>query len=174
MAAKELIQTITTTSNVPSITFSNIPQDGSDLYILVSARSTAAANWHPLRFVFNSDTGNYFQRRIYGFATTVDPSYDSWGIEMPGTNVVSNLYGSASITIADYSSSSLQKLVVFQFSSGNTTSSSLNQVAAGKWTGTAPLTSLSFDAEGTNNIAAGSVFSLYKFTPGSDGVTSAS
>jgi hypothetical protein len=163
----QLIETIELASAAASIEFLAIPQDGVDLLVLVSARSTTSAQTYVYwdtngssgidsRVVLMSDSG--------GISSTTD--YRAW---VPGSNATANTFSNTSIYYSNYTSSVAKSVAIDSVSenmSGSVYGESLVAVRDDK-TGSAAspdaVTSLElFLASG--NLAQYSTASLYKIT----------
>jgi len=71
-ATKQLIQTVTVGSGgASSIDFTSIPQNFTDLQIVISARSTlTGTNYEDVGIKFNSSSSGYTERQIYANGST--------------------------------------------------------------------------------------------------------
>lgn len=149
----------------PSITFSNIPQNYSGLYIECSARKNNTSGV-ALLLNFNNDStnANYGYHTLQGSGTANSSGYgaDSAFCGITSTSGLNQyIYGNSQIIIPNYTKTNRNKnYLSFGYnldSSG--TSNFLNQMQ-GTWRNTAAITSIKlFPA--ADSFAAGSYFTLY-------------
>lgn len=149
-----------------SIDFTSIPQTYTDLYILVSNRNSNAANdnsW--LVAQFNGDTGsNYQTKRLYGSGSGTGSSdlsttfvRCSWS---PGNGRTANTFANNSIYIPNYAGSTA-KSVSADGVEENNASTAFQSIEAGRWSGTAAITSIKLFCNDGYNFVAGSTATLY-------------
>ena len=165
--AMSLVSTVTVGSGgAASIQFDNIPQSGKDLFILVSMKITkASGNPDALEVRFNGDTGsNYTTRWLEGSGSAVASSsttttriYIERGA-MP-SYYTANTFGNAGVYVSNYTSS-VAKSVSGDAVTENNASASYQTIAAGSWTGTSAITSLTV-LSGSSTITEFSSASLY-------------
>lgn len=158
-----LLERITTTSSVASVTLNNIPQTGyTDLVIRVSARTVRATEEDGLYMVINGLNSTGF-RDIEGNGTTTSSvgtaSYgNNWVTRVNGGTSTANTFGNAEIYISNYSSNSFKSISIDGVTENNATLSYMNLVSS-LWSYTAGITTLSFACNA--NFTAGCTFSLY-------------
>lgn len=160
------LKTTTVSTSVTSVTLSSIPQDYTDLVLVITSKNANSTNQPYIQF--NSDTGlsttNY---------STISGRYDSGGTSasgkhsnnigwypVPGPGVgTTGKFQTWKVHIQNYSSSTLLKTGLSQF--GN--SVSYTTINSHLWRGTpAPITSITITAEsGAGDIAIGSTFTVY-------------
>jgi hypothetical protein len=100
----KLASTTVGATSVANITFSNIPQNYTDLVLKVSLRSTTDDN---AGMTFNGSTTGYSFRRLFGNGTTAysdSDTYAGFGVSS-GPYYGSNTFNSADIYIPNYASS---------------------------------------------------------------------
>lgn len=176
----QLIETKTLASAAASIEFTSIPQDGTDLVVLCSARSNRTPDaMDGIGIRFNGTTTGYSGRRLIGTGSSVYS--DTVAANSAGTGFIivsiistasatSNTFGSTSIYIPNYAGAT-NKSVSADGSGENNATFAEQGIHAGLWSNTAAITSLTLvPYYSTANFVAGSVFSLYKITKGSDGI----
>lgn len=154
-------QTTTSSSNV---TFSNIPQNFTDLQIIVSnAQSTLGTPGICLRF--NGDTGtNYSCTFVNGTgsaassARVTNTTYTNVSNNI-GLSATSNQPGMYVGTIMNYSNSSTNKTVIHKYSQPLGSAPGANMSVC-LWRNTSAITSISFVAE-TGVFASGTIFTIY-------------
>lgn len=137
-----LVSTLTVGSGgVASLEFTNVPQTGKDLLLLLSLRSNAAFEVGFSRVRVNSDDGTGIFLRGSGSAASAG-SYSSANLaEGNGDEATVNTFGNTSFYLSNYTSSSAKTYSVDAASENNGTlvRTALN---AGKTTSTAAVTSL--------------------------------
>jgi len=148
-----------------SIAFNAIPQTYTDLVLVYSAYNTAAV-------LFNNDTaGNYSQRVLRGSGTAVTSTSSSsvtFGIQIGLQNSSSDLINSAT-TIPNYAGSTTKTVSVDMVGERNF-SAAFQAIIAGRWTGTAAITSIRIEWSGST-YPQGSTAYLYGTLKGSGGAT---
>jgi hypothetical protein len=174
----KLIQTQTLTSAQPSITFSAIPQNFTDLYVLLSVRSsdtsvTADGGYDPFLYRVNGLDSGYSGRQLLGYAPGITGSASefartasvggTWGritnTGINNANTTANTFSSISFHIPNYTGSSAKSLSC-DLVTENNSSNGLRELVAHLNTTTSPITTLAF-ALGIGNYVAGSTVSLY-------------
>jgi hypothetical protein len=180
----DLIQTVTVGSGgAASIEFGTggtIPQTYTDLYLVVSARSTRTDQGprSVLAVQFNGITTGYSYRRLFGIPTLATSSDNGSGADsfllgyQSANAATSDTFGNGSLYIPNYTSN--------QHKSGSSDSvgeSNAAQVGlaiqASLWSNTAAITSLKIYDPGYNLMQYSSA-SLYGILKGSDGTTTVS
>jgi hypothetical protein len=152
------IQTVTVGSGgATDITFSSIPQTYTDLKIVLSGRSTQGNVYGGGRLEFNSDTAsNYSWRRLAGSGSSAfsDNSASAASItnwDMAGSSATASIFSNIEFYIPNYTSSN-QKSVSIDFASENNATESYSGMVAGRWTGTAAITSIKLYSGGGNLV----------------------
>lgn len=156
------LDTQTLTSNVSSVTFSNINQGYTDLILISSARVTGAVDNDDILVTLSGDTGsNYSATYMVGNGTNAISGRNSgtskgYWIYAVGANVSSNIYTLDIMNFNNYSNTTTFKTMVSKTANSN------NGPAARAclWRSTSAITSISLNCP-NSNIAAGSTFSLY-------------
>lgn len=164
-----LVERVELTSSQASITFSNIPQDGTDLLVFVSARNDSGAG-DQLLMSFNGVTTNRSSRRLRGNGSDAASatSSDIFGY-LVDANQTANTFSNASYYIPNYAGSTA-KLVSVDVVTENNGTAAYQSIVAALWNSTDPITSISL-IPNAGNLVSGSSASLYKITKGSDGTT---
>lgn len=142
---------VTLSAATAPITISNIPQTYANLLVVMKARTTHAVNNDALDARFNNDAGaNYYwinQIDSGGAVVTGNApafTYMEWAY-VPGFNSTPN-WGTVEVLIPNYTVNGQEK--TFKASSGNWGSTPIMHFAAGKWTGTAPITTITLASLG--------------------------
>jgi hypothetical protein len=158
----QLIETVTVGSGgAASIEFTSIPQDGVDLLLLVSARtSSASIKWSAAFFINGSDAGSIIS--LIGNGSSVTSSSVSQMLTvLNGGNTTANTFNNASVYISNYTSS-LAKSISSDHAIENNATDSDQSLFAMSSTNTSPVSSLGI-ITGTT-IVEHSTASLYKIT----------
>jgi hypothetical protein len=180
----KLIESKTLATAAASIEFTSIPQDGTDLVILASCRSSyTSAAMDAIGIRFNSSTSGYTGRRLVGtgssvYSDTVAANSASVGfilVSLISTDAAtSNTFGSTNVYIPNYAGAT-NKSVSADGSGENNATFAEQAIHAGLWSNTAAITSITLvPYYSTANFVAGSTVSLYKITKGSDGIVTTS
>jgi hypothetical protein len=172
----KLIESKTLGTASASIEFTSIPQDGTDLVVLVSSRSDGAFTSSELDISFNGSTSNFTARYLYGSGSGSGASATDTTLVgvSTGANATSNTFGNARIYIPNYAGSTNKSISTDSVGENNATSA-FQAIAATLWSQTAAITSLTLRLDsGARNFVAGSTASLYKITKGSDGIVTTS
>ena len=140
-----------------SIDFTSIPSTYTDLVIKLSIRTTRASIIDYGAMRFNSDSGsNYSARYLQGFSGAASSSTNgnATQLEIPnalnGDTSTANTFNNAEIYIPNYAGSN-QKSVSFDAVTENNATDAITMLQAGKWSGTAAITSMTiYSANGFN------------------------
>jgi hypothetical protein len=174
----ELIETIPVGSGgQASIEFSSIAADWTDLYLVVSGKCTRTDSPRDsIKLQFNGVTSGYTYQFLEGSGSAVAASASGSQIAIPvfhslSTNMsgVENIFGSASIYIHNYLSSSNKSVSSEQTAIRNSTDSH-SAIQASLSTVTSPITSI-YISPFNGNFTEHSTASLYGIASGSDGTT---
>jgi hypothetical protein len=166
----QLIETKTLGTAAASIEFTSIPQDGTDLAILVSARSARSDVDDNTRLSLNGSTSNFTSRWLYGNGSAASSGTETnYAGQVSAANATSNTFGNNLIYIPNYTSTNAKSFSVDSVMENNGTFS-VQVLIAGLWNPSpnVAITSLSI-AGGNGNLVTGSTISLYKITKGSSG-----
>jgi len=170
----KLIQTQTLASTAASITFTSIPQDGTDLVLLGSLRRGASGVGFDAGIAFNGSSSGFTGRALYGTGSAAASfSFDTAFLvqAITGTNT-SNTFANFSLTILNYAGAT-NKSFSFDTVTENNATEAYQLIQAGLWSNTAAITSLTISTA-SPDFAIGSTLSLYKITKGSDGIVTTS
>jgi hypothetical protein len=166
----QLVSTVTVgAGGASSIEFTSIPQTGTDLLCQISVRGADSAAVRGVRRQFNSDTGtNYAYINLSGDGGTASSgSAGGATFEIPlhfapaGTST-SNTFGNAQMYVANYTSSSAKSVSGDGVGENNATTA-YQHITAGRWTGTAGITSVKIYLS-QGNMVQHSTASLYTIT----------
>ena len=158
------IQTYTLSASTTTVTFSNIPQNYTDLKLLVSARQDNSDN--NLLFRPNGATTSLSSRMLTGdgaspLANTTTTPYGLVG----QTGLTASTFGSAEWTIPNYTSANYKSWSVEECNETNATTA-YTRLSAGLWSSTAAITSITLVAGSSGNFVSGSTFTLYGISNG--------
>jgi hypothetical protein len=169
-----LISTVTASGSSAAIDFASISQSFTDLFAVISGRTSATGNIVST-LQFNSDTGaNYSFRYLQGTggAASSSAGTGTTSIQLGYANdagTTASTFCSQSIYIPNYTSASAKSISVDSVQENNG-AQGLSWINAGRWTGTAAITFLSFGVA-SGNWVSGSTISLYGILKGSGGAT---
>ena len=160
-----VIQTITLTSTASSITFSNIPQNYTDLKLVFSCRSNGSTTATAGIAAFNGSTSNFTTRYIYGTgATTVSTTGSNEIGSMPAANFTTSAFSNTEVVISNYTTSNNKSYFVNTATENNATEA-YNYMFAGLWSSSAAITSITYSPS-TGSFISGSTFTLYGISGG--------
>ena len=162
-----LVSTVTLSSATTPITFTSIPQSGTDLLIVMSVRDTYASGTYGtnINFRINSTATGYVNRALYGTGSTTASSVGGTstisGVTTLATSAsaTANTFSSISIYIPNYSATGAKSISLDGVSENNATGAAQDLVAS-SLSDTAPVTSFSIFAGGSS-FEIGSSASLY-------------
>jgi len=170
-----------------SITFMNvgdIPSDYTDLLIVMSVRCTDT-DFAALIFQFNGSSTGYSARNltnkngsaVSGTWTTATSNSITGGRLADGwitsSGQTASTFSSASFYIPNYRSSVAKSFSLDTTGENNGTGIG-QELIAGLWTGTDPITSITLTPQSSTDFVQYSSATLYGITAGSDGVTTVS
>ena len=154
----QLIETIEVGSGgAASIEFTGIPQDGVDLVLVVSARSSSATQTQTI--AFNASTAGFTGRQLLGTGSSVFSFADPVTLYATPNYYTSNTFSSSELYISNYASSANKSFSVNEVTEQNATASD-QLIQAGLWANTAAITAVKL----TMSYAQYSTASLYKIT----------
>jgi hypothetical protein len=163
------------TSAAASITFSDIPQTFTDLYLVVSLRSSNTEGNTTL--LFNGSSSNYSSRILEGTGSgTSSSSSTTAGLRFAGrtneSGFTANTFANNAIYIPNYRVAAAKSVSVDSVQETNATAA-FQTLVAGLWNDTAAITSMTIGNFG-GGFAIGSSATLYGITAGSDGIVTVS
>ena len=158
----------TLSASASSVTFSNIPQDYTDL-VMVCQFSGASSGQSPYLQI-NGDTGTtYSGTLLTGNGTTAASSrYSSDTQISDNSKGISTTAGANIITwqFQNYSNSTTYKTVLFRTTAMDGASYQGVTAGVGLWRSTSSITSIKFYLSGSVNLASGTTVSLYGIQAG--------
>jgi hypothetical protein len=154
------LSTITVASATPTITFSSIPQNYTDLVLYLSIRSSGSDEWTGISF--NGLTTNFVIKHIQGNGSSAFYSSVANNLYFSNQNPSSytaNAFASGTFVIPNYSGST-NKSFTGESVQENAATLSFQQISGGLWSNTAAITSITLTA-GANNYVQYSTATLY-------------
>jgi hypothetical protein len=156
------IFTQTANGSATGITFNNIPQNFTDLKLVVSLR-TVSSNVDALGLFFNGNYSGYTRTQLIGDGSSASSNrsaYRDVGAFNSSANTA-NTFASFDIYIPNYTSSNFKQVIVDSVRENNSTAASLVMTAY-LLSSTSPITRLEVDSSGQGaNFAANSTVTLY-------------
>jgi hypothetical protein len=170
-----LIESKTLTTAQASVEFTSIPQTFTDLFILVSVRSTRSD--FPIDGLVvkpNGSSSNLSWRRLLGTSTATNSengTNDGFGL-IPSAQATSNTFSNGHLYLTNYTATTNKSFSIDFVTESNSSSSFFGSqtISAGLWSNTAPITFIDFTSATGANIASGSTISIYGILKGSDGI----
>jgi hypothetical protein len=159
------IQTYTLGSTTASVTFSNIPQNYTDLKLVVSFRGTTAQVYDITVLRFNGLSTNLSSRSIEGngsAAATFTNTHIYLGAGN-GASSTANTFSNIEAYIPNYTSGNQKTVSIDAVGETNGTTIYM-QLTTGLWTGTDAITSV--EIVPTGSFVANSTFTLYGISNG--------
>ena len=165
----KLIAKQTLGSATATVTFSDIPGTATDLLIVVSARSTRSSTVGNSNFYFNGSAANLSVRYLISYevnfqngTSLIDSALPHF---TPAANATASTFSNTEIYIPNYAGSTNKSVSITNSWSGNSSAdyNYTNMIAAGLWSSTNAITSVSFSnrALDSGNYATNSSFFLY-------------
>lgn len=146
-----------------SVTFSSIPQTGyTDLKIVFSARSARAANTDDMVIGFNGVNTNLTGRYLWGTGSAAASGTDTQVLigEYPTANSTASTFSNCEVMIPNYTSANYKSFSADTVNENNATLAYAT-LAAGLWSSTAAITSITLKTGSGSNLTQYSTFSLY-------------
>lgn len=164
--AFELVETVEVGSGgASSIEFTSIPQDGTDLLLVLSLRTSGAHVGSAMVARFNGSTSTYTGVTLEGdgsSASSVTKSSYVWiDAGVTGANSTSGTFSNVQVYISNYTSSAPKSVSVDSVTENNGTEA-YQALNANSWSGTSAITSIEFNSGET--LQQYSTASLYKIT----------
>ena len=163
------IQTYTLGSTTNSVTFSNIPQNYTDLKLVVSGRTSRADNGDYALLSLNGAEGNS-ARGIWGYGTTIlSDSTTNNALIFPGNTATASTFGNLEIYCPNYTSTTSKSVSIDGSAEDNVSASNGNKLSAILWSSgsasTSAITTITL-AGRFGNFLSGSTFTLYGISNG--------
>ena len=167
------IFTQTASGSAIALYFNNIPQTFTDLKLVASMRSTQTATFKYVALSFNNNqTSIYSNTRVIGDGSAASSARQNGdpqiyvNVSLPGASITSNTYGNAEIYIPNYTGANFKQVIIDTVLENNATTA-YQQLGAGLFRSTSPITSLVLEVGDYGNFFTNaSTFSLYGITKG--------
>jgi hypothetical protein len=165
--AMTLVSTVTVGSGgAANIEITSIPQDATDLVLLLSLRGASSDTTTQVEMQFNN-TGTYDMRYLQGSESSV--SSEGFTNETtvlgrfftPANTSTSNTFGNQIVYVTNYATSQFKSISWDMSMSTSTASPQRNQIIAANFKSTNAITSIKFTAFG-GGFVQNSTVSLYK------------
>ena len=180
----QVIQHQELASATTEISFTSIPQTFTDLYLVVSARSSGTSNNYT-GLKINGVNTNQSSRFLYGSGSATG-SVSLTGASdynliayMSLSSDTANTFASSTFYIPNYTAAVAKSVSIDAVTENNATAAN-QMIMAGLWNSTAAITSLSVisvsgsSLQASGNLAQYTSATLYGVLKGSDGVTTVS
>jgi hypothetical protein len=159
-----VLDKITTTGSVPSVTFTSIPSGYTDLVIIGSAQQVTLGE--DLALQFNSDTGtNYSRTYLCGDGGTAHSGRSSNVnqiiLDHHATPPTGTSFSTAIINIMNYANTNTFKSVINRTGAIDTNPGLGTVANVGLWRSTSAITSVKIFCTNGSDLKTGSTFSLY-------------
>jgi hypothetical protein len=164
----KLIATQTVTTAQPNITFSDIPQNFTDLHVLYSLRATADTDTYEIKL--NTSSANFSHRFLRGEVGSVgtDGRTDNDFVTSVTKSVfTANTFSNGSLYFPNYTSSNFKSISEDTVLENNATDGR-QKIAAALWSNTSAINAVELTVL-TGNFAVGSTISLYGIGGAGDG-----
>jgi len=158
------IQTYTLTTTAASITFSNIPQNYTDLKVVASLRANSTQNWGDITFN-GGGTAISMRHLLNNSGSIISQSYSPLRFQCNTDSHTAGTFSSAQMYITNYTSST-SKPISMDGTQENFSSSVGQHIAAGLWASSSAVTSITITPDGGGTFIAGSTVSLYGISNG--------
>ena len=161
------IQAISLGTSQANFSFTNIPQQYTDLVLHIYGRDNYASSADVLATYINGSTANIYSNTNLTIADTTYPGRASnttgiTGGYVSGNSGDSNMYGSTVMHFMNYSNTTGYKTVYLRGAGDyNSTSAGANQVLFGSFKTTAPITSIQVSPGNGTLFLSGSQATLY-------------
>lgn len=152
-----------------SIEFTGIPQDGTDLLLVVSARSAHAGATDFYDVTFNNNTSSVYSHRVLigdgasASSTSGGPSASYQRDRVNGSTSTASTFSSQALYIPNYTVAVAKSFSIDSVQENNT-SQAFQYIVAGLFNSTAAITSIKYATAFAANYVEGSTASLYKIT----------
>jgi hypothetical protein len=157
-----LLETISLAQNTASVTFDNLPTSGyTDLKIVVSARTDRGGNPDQATIRFNGSTTDYTQRTLEGYNNGTSSYSNTYAFAyVNASGSTASTFSNAEFYIPNYTGST-NKSFSIESAVENNSAAGGEFPAAGLWSNTAAITSITLISQVGANFVANSTFSLY-------------
>jgi hypothetical protein len=158
------IQTYTLTTTAASITFSNIPQNYTDLKVVASLRGNSTQNWGDITFN-GGGTAISMRHLLNNGGSVISQAYSPLRFQCNTDSHTAGTFSSAQMYITNYTSST-SKPISMDGTQENFSSTVGQHIAAGLWASSSAITSITITPDGGGTFIAGSTVTLYGISNG--------
>jgi hypothetical protein len=158
------IQTYTLSTSAASVTFSNIPQNFTDLNIVYSGRSDGAVVNNNVNITINGVTTNQSGRCIFGDGSNAGSITNVLAGFIPGASATASTFGNGQIYFPNYAGDANKSFAGDAVASTNGTTTSYG-LTANLWSQTTAINSLGLTPS-SGNWVTNSTFTLYGISAG--------
>jgi hypothetical protein len=138
-----------------SIAFTSIPSTFTDLCVKLSVRDSSSSTRVIATFTFNGSTSGYTSKVLYGVNGTVTGSENGGTTFMDWSYITANTatsstFSNTEIYIPNYASSNNKSVSIDFSAETNSASAGIVGFAAGLWSNSAAITSITFASPSSN------------------------
>lgn len=165
--AYELIETVEVgAGGAASIEFTSIPQDGTDLVVVLSGRTSRSGTDDTAKITFNNDNGNNYSF-VYlqgdgGAASSFSNTLNRFIPSINGNTSTANTFSNLTLYVSNYTSTT-NKSVAIDFVWENNSSYAVANITAGSYSTTSAISTVTLTGD-FNSFVEYSTASLYKIT----------
>lgn len=154
------LASVTAPGGTAIISFTNIPQNYTDLIFKISARASTDTQSAPTLMTINGNTSLLSARRGSGTVSQNGTGVTGIsGILTTGNDFTANVFGSGEVYIPNYTSANF-KTISIDSVNGNVASGAYQAITAVQWASVVAINSVVFTQE-VGNTVSGSLFTLY-------------
>lgn len=160
----QLIESQSLQASAASVTFSSIPQTYKSLMLLWSARSArTVVNTDDMVVGFNGVNTNLSGRYLWGTGSAAASGTDTQVLvgEYPTSTATALTFANCCICIPNYASTTINKAFSADTVGENNGTLAYTTLAAGLWSSTAAITSITLKTGSASSMDFGSTFQLY-------------
>ena len=163
------IQTYTLSATTNSVTFSNIPQNYTDLKLVVSGRTSRADIGDYALLSLNGAEGNS-AKGLWGYGTTtLSDTTTNNALLIPGDSATASTFGNLEVYCPNYTSSTNKSISIDTSAEHNATTAHGNKLSTILWSSgsasSSAVTTIAIAAR-FGNFLSGSTFTLYGISNG--------
>lgn len=156
----KLLSTTVGVGGAASVTFSNIPQNYTDLIVKISSRTNNANAAEALTLTINGTNGT--SRYLFNSAGTAGSATDTviFGGNSTGAGATASTFSNSEVYIPNYSGNTYKSISV-DYTSENNSTNVTQLLNAGLWSNSSPINSLTFTPYSASTLQQHSTFTLY-------------
>lgn len=163
----EPLASTTLTSSAANITFSNISNAYTDLYIVASLSTNGAQNYRGVLMQFNNDSANHNYRAGYwegtgtGGGTTAESNAGYWYFWENGKAPSNSIFGNSTIYISNYTRTNHPKSGIVDSATEAQAQGMAMGLIAGFYNSTSAISSIKFTPSVPEDFAQHSTITIY-------------